>query len=124
MLVIRARKTVRSEIPREISREAPMVFVEGEFAEADRNALGAVWAIFGQRMLGLKPDEFDVIRDDDNVPGSLTRAIVAEAEIRRLREALQEAADMTEHESDRTLIFNHCMEAAEAGGDNDAFSQR
>lgn len=38
------------------------------------------------------------------------------AKIERLREALQEAADMTEDEADRTLIFKHCMLAAEAGG--------
>ena len=34
-----------------------------------------------------------------------------------LRLALHEAAEMTEHEADRTLIFNHCKQAAEA---NDA----
>ena len=35
------------------------------------------------------------------------------AEVERLQEALREAAGMTEYEQDRTLIYNHCMEAAE-----------
>ncbi len=33
------------------------------------------------------------------------------AEVKRLRSALREAAEMTEHEADRTLIYNHCMDA-------------
>ncbi len=38
----------------------------------------------------------------------------AKAEVKRLREALCEAAEMTDHEQDRTIIHNHCMQAAEA----------
>jgi len=40
-------------------------------------------------------------------------AEVARSEIDRLRAALVEAANMTDHESDRTLIYNHCMQSAE-----------
>ena len=36
---------------------------------------------------------------------------IAEAEIKRLRGALSEAANMSEHASDRTLIFNFCKQA-------------
>ncbi|NQT40252.1 MAG: hypothetical protein HQ581_22355 [Planctomycetes bacterium] len=36
------------------------------------------------------------------------------AEVKRLEAALRQAAEMTEHEDDRTRIFNHCMQAAEA----------
>lgn len=35
-------------------------------------------------------------------------------EIERLRKALRDAADMTDHEVDRTLIYNHCMQAVES----------
>ena len=35
------------------------------------------------------------------------------ADLARLREALLEAAEMTEHETDRTLIYNHCKQSAE-----------
>lgn len=44
----------------------------------------------------------------DEVVGGL------EAEVGRLREALREAARMTDFEEDRTLIHNHCMQAVEA----------
>ena len=37
------------------------------------------------------------------------------AEIERLRDALQEVAELSEY-ADRTQIFNHCKQAAEAAG--------
>ncbi len=39
---------------------------------------------------------------------------VAEAEVDHLTAALLEAAEMTEVEADRTLIYNHCCQAVEA----------
>lgn len=34
-------------------------------------------------------------------------------EVDRLREALRIAAEMSDHEEDRTIIHNHCMQAIE-----------
>ncbi len=47
---------------------------------------------------------------------ALMKRLVAEVE--RLKAALLEAAELSEH-ADRTLIFNHCHQAAEAGGDDE-----
>lgn len=38
----------------------------------------------------------------------------SQKEVVRLRNALREAAKMTDFEVDRTLIHNHCMDAVEA----------
>ena len=64
MLVVRALKTVLSERP---FHGEIMVLFEGEIVEAERNPHGAVSAIFlgGDPQLGLKPDEYEVIRDDE-----------------------------------------------------------
>ncbi len=39
------------------------------------------------------------------------------ADAERLQDALHEVAEMIEHEADRTLIYNHCQQAAEAEGE-------
>jgi len=50
------------------------------------------------------------------LPAALDALEELEAAIERLRAALLEAAEMTEFENDRTLIYNHCKQAAEAAG--------
>ena len=52
-------------------------------------------------------------QDDPNTHVRRDRAWLV-SEVDRLREALQEAAEMTEHEADRTLIYNYCKQAVEA----------
>lgn len=75
-------------------------------------------------LLGLITEERDEaqavireIKDGDNPDlwGELVKQRdESSKEVKRLRVALTEAAEMTEHEQDRTLIYNHCKQAATA----------
>ena len=54
------------------------------------------------------------IADIGNIIAAKNRRIASlEAEVDRLVAALRRAADMTEFEDDRTLIYNHCMASAD-----------
>ena len=60
MLIVRLTKDVRSEIPGRTS-----IVCKGEIIEAERNAQGAVSAIArGGNTLGLRANEYDILRDD------------------------------------------------------------
>lgn len=84
MLIVRAKKEVRLEMSRigicqSHSWYTPLVLCMGEIVEAERNPDGAVSAKFaGRRVLGLKPDEYEIIRDD----------AARDAEVESLRQAL------------------------------------
>lgn len=61
MLIVRLLKDVRSDIP----TRQHLCVRKGELAEAVRNPHGAVSAkLRGGGLLGLKPDEFEVVADD------------------------------------------------------------
>lgn len=72
-----------------------------EYIKTDRNTF---WKLSSGAVLNLLDEAIERIDE-------------LEAQNKQLKQALADAAEMTEYEENRTLIYNHCKQAAEAAGE-------
>lgn len=82
----------------------------------------ACWAETFQALIDIKDGNVISLEDACKFPGLFPHDIPARVDLRveRLRAAFREAAEMVEHETDRTLVYNFLIHTAEEGDWEDA----